>query len=633
MVVIAIILICIAHYIRTLRWELFIKSYEETNRSLLLLALSLGYSLNLVIPFKMGDFVRAVYAGKHMKNGMGFALATVIIDRYLDILVVGMLFAIFSFTGIAGSAESLGFYVFSAGVVLLITALIYWKRSAVKKIIKAIAGIFNTDIEIRILRFCWALIWNFKDMLKKINKGYLILTTFGMWALYLLSYFCFADFLSAFGETKSGIDIFFMLFAKGSIDSGGLDILSIKSGELLNYSNIGYLFYLMIPIAFLFLASALMGKKEKKTGNYVNLLPQMDEDEKRRFLEIYFSDEQRDFVQNYLKINRDVLIIRDYSAGSNATTLLCMKEGKNFFRKYAFGSDGDKLYQQIKWLQEYNGVIPLPEVLCYSKEDEFCYYDMPYDSSAVGLFNYAHSMPKSKAWQFVRQTIECLDNSLYQIHTRKADRDTIEKYIESKVVKNINTIMNAKHLKALMEYEELCINGKMYKNLPYFLKYLEKEKLVHIFENDTYSEIHGDLTIENIICTRDGNGVDDFYIIDPNTENIHSSSNLDYAKLLQSIHGGYEFLMATKKVEIAGNHINFVFTKSEAYSYLYRMLDAYMTEHFDKNRIRSIYYHEIIHWLRLMPYKIEKNGKRVLLFYAGMLMVMNDVVKKFEEQE
>ena len=31
--------------------------------------------------------------------------------------------------------------------------------------------------------------------------------------------------------------------------------------------------------------------------------------------------------------------------------------------------------------------------------------------------------------------------------------------------------------------------------------------------------------------------------------------------------------------------------------------------------------------------KIEKNGKRVLLFYAGMLMVMNDVINNFEEEQ
>ena len=92
-------------------------------------------------------------------------------------------------------------------------------------------------------------------------------------------------------------------------------------------------------------------------------------------------------------------------------------------------------------------------------------------------------------------------------------------------------------------------------------------------------------------------------------------------------------MVATKNVSIEKNHINFVFTKSESYTYLYSMLDEYMREHFTQERVKSIYYHEIIHWLRLMPYKIEKNGKRVLLFYAGMLMVMNDVINNFEEEK
>lgn len=100
---------------------------------------------------------------------------------------------------------------------------------------------------------------------------------------------------------------------------------------------------------------------------------------------------------------------------------------------------------------------------------------------------------------------------------------------------------------------------------------------------------------------------------------MHDSSNLDYGKLLQSIHGGYEFLMATKNVSIERNRINFVFTKSEAYTYLYDMLDKYMREHFAKERVKSIYYHEIIHWLRLMPYKIEKMEKGYCCFMPECL--------------
>lgn len=635
MLIIAIVLVCLAHFIRTLRWELFVKTYEKPNTKNLLQSLSIGYFINSFIPFKAGDLVRAWISGRKMKNGRGFALATVIVDRYLDILVVGILFAIFSAFNL-DSADSVWFYMFLAVGVLAVTLLVYILRGYVKKILKNIAGIFNARIEIRLLRFFWSLIWSFKDIFKKISKTRLLLETLGMWILYLTSYYCFAAFLSHQGSNMNWLDVFYMLFTKNSIHVGSLGAITVTQG-MLNTQMIWTGIYLFAPIVILFVISLCL--KSKNDGSvdseesYLNLIPQLDEDERRNFLETYFSNERREYIESYLKINQNILIIRDYSAGSNATTMLCMNNGKNFFRKYAFGADGDKLYQQIEWLQRFKDIIPLPDIMQYQKKDNFCYYDMPYDSQAVGLFDYAHSMPKENAWKFIKKATECLENSLYKVNQRPADKATIDEYIKSKVNKNLDKIMNAKYLKRLMEYDEIIINGRSFHNLPYYLPYLSEEHLYDIFKNDTYSEIHGDLTIENIICTRNADGDDDFYIIDPNTGNVHDSSNLDYGKLLQSIHGGYEFLMATKNVSIERNRINFVFTKSEAYTYLYDMLDKYMREHFEEERVKSIYYHEIIHWLRLMPYKIEKNGKRVLLFYAGMLMVMYDVVNNFEEEK
>ena len=635
MLIIAIVLVCLAHFIRTLRWELFVKTYEKPNTKNLLQSLSIGYFINSFIPFKAGDLVRAWISGRKMKNGRGFALATVIVDRYLDILVVGILFAIFSAFNL-DSADSVWFYMFLAVSVLAVTLLVYILRGYVKKILKNIAGIFNAGIEIRLLRFFWSLIWSFKDIFKKISKTRLLLETLGMWILYLASYYCFAAFLSHQGSNVNWLDVFYMLFTKNSIHVGSLGAITFTQG-MMNTQMIWTGIYLFAPIVILFVISLCLKSKDDEMldseEEYLNLIPQLDENERLNFLETYFSNERREYIESYLKINQNILIIRDYSAGSNATTMLCMNNGKNFFRKYAFGADGDKLYQQIEWLQRFKDIIPLPDIMQYQKQDNFCYYDMPYDSQSVGLFDYAHSMPKENAWKFIKKATECLENSLYKVNQRPADKATIDEYIKSKVNKNLDKIMNAKYLKRLMEYDEIIINGRGFHNLPYYLPYLSEEHLYDIFKNDTYSEIHGDLTIENIICTRNADGDDDFYIIDPNTGNVHDSSNLDYGKLLQSIHGGYEFLMATKNVSIEKNRINFVFTKSEAYTYLYDMLDKYMREHFEEERVKSIYYHEIIHWLRLMPYKIEKNGKRVLLFYAGMLMVMNDVVNNFEEEK
>ena len=583
----------------------------------------------------MGDLVRACVAGRKMQNGYAFSVATVVVDRFLDIITVGVLFVLFTYLGGVGySRASAYFYIYLGVGISLFLCLAWILRKYVKKIIRKIASIFNENIEFAILKFFWALIWIFHDIFKRMDKCRLLAVTGLMWILYLLSYGCFARFLSVGSTDVKMMDIFYTLFAKDSMRIGGLGIIP-SAGSVDDTIQIAYwLLFLLLPTVFLFLLSIVMRRPApmlEENAQRLNLLPHLNSSERLQFLELYFSSEQSAYIQKYLQMNRNVLVLRDYSAGSNASTMLCMYNNEQFFRKYAFGKDSDKLYEQIEWIKRFANILPLPDILRFDRQmGSYCFYDMPYGNNAISLFEYSHSMPKENAWNYIRELLERFENSLYTFNRRKADRETIQRYVDEKVDRNIEKIMSAKYLKNLMDYEGIYINGHLYKNMKYYLPYLRADHLYEIFKNDTYSQIHGDLTVENIICTRDDQGKDGFYIIDPNGGNIHDSPNLDYAKLLQSLHGGYEFLMATQNVDISRNKINFIFTKSETYNYLHSQLDAYMTAHFDRKRIRSIYYHEIIHWLRLMPYKIEKNGRRALLFYAGMLMVMNDVVNQFE---
>lgn len=623
---------CTAHFIRISRWKLFIKTYEKPHSKNLINALSMGYLLNFFLPFKLGDIVRALIAGRKMKNGYGFSLATVIIDRCLDVIVVGAVFIILFFINPNKIAVGTSImYIAAAAFIILFAALAWICRKPVKKGIRLIASIFNETLEFKTMKFFWALIWGVVDIIKKISRAKLLLYTIEMWGLYIVSYVCFAKFLTVYCSNDiNWINIFYILFAKNSIQIG--NIKSLSENTMLLYSQTSWLaLYLILPSMLILLLSLFIkNAPESKDERYLNLIPHLNTEERLDFLETYFSGEKSSYIQNYLKINQNILILRDYSAGSNATTMLCFDNDKNFFRKYAIGAESDKLYEQIQWLLRYKDTLPLCEIIGYERDGEYCYYDMTYESNAVGMFEYAHSMPREKAWSVLHEAIQCLEGALYTVNLTHADEITVSKYIDNKVTANINKIINAKYLKPLMEYEDIVINGKIYKNLPYYFQYMDKEHLFEIFKDDTCSVIHGDLTIENIICRRNASDRDSWYIIDPNTGNIHDSPNLDYGKLLQSIHGGYEFLMATKNVEIDKNRINFTYTKSEAYTYLFKSLDEYMSQKFSYERVRSIYYHEIVHWLRLMPYKIEKNGKRVLLFYAGMLMVMNDVIKKFE---
>ncbi|RII36808.1 UPF0104 family protein [Clostridium chromiireducens] len=641
MLILAISMLLLGHYFKMLRWRQFVQIYEKPQNDVLLKSLTIGYMVNFCLPFRIGDLIRSIYAGRKMKNGICFSIATVIVDKYLDIIAVGFLFLIFylgSFPKVT-LLYSLLFYIGLSVIVLFFSILAIKYSKHLKIFTKKISSIFDDEIELNLLYFSWSIISVFKDMYKKVNRKKLIYNTVLMWLWYITSYYLFAVFLSTFQSAVKLIDIFNLLFNSNNIFMSTIRISHVSSNLILQFPLIMGL-YILTPLIILYIISIYKTKvsgtlaennDEQLDVKYLKILPHVNKNEKLEFLEAYFSGLDREYFKKYMEINRDISIINDYSAGSNATTMLCTNGKQSFFRKYAFGDAGEKLYEQIRWLHEHENFLSLPKIISEGRGKGYCYYDMLYDNSYVGFFNYVHSMSIEDSWSIMKKTLNELEKKLYYLNNRRADKDTIKKYIDTKVIQNIEKIKRTKLLKTLIEYDELIINGTRYKNLNYFSKYLTFEYLYDVFKEDIYSDIHGDLTIENLICRRNGVYKEDFYIIDPNTGNLHDSSNLDYSKLLQSLHGGYEFLMNTRNVDITKNNINYLYIKSSAYNELYERYKKFLNKKFTYNKVKSIFFHEIIHWLRLMPYKIEIDSKRASVFYAGLIIVINEVIKMYEE--
>ena len=114
-------------------------------------------------------------------------------------------------------------------------------------------------------------------------------------------------------------------------------------------------------------------------------------------------------------------------------------------------------------------------------------------------------------------------------------------------------------------------------------------------KNDMITDTaHGDLTAENIIIRPDGS----FYFIDSNSGNKMNSKFLDYGKFLQSVHGNYELIMKERSLDLNKDDI-------EKYSCAY---DNFITTiSLSKEDMLICYYHELVHWLRLIPYKVKSN--------------------------
>ena len=518
--------------------------------------------------------------------------------------------------------------------------LVVLLRDLLKRCCLAVCSIFNDTIKLDGLVFCWSLINTFKD-LRRVNLWRLLLNTVLMWGAYLASYAVLGQAIIACGGAGGSfglVEVFNMLFGVKSVDvtslgvAGSLGLSDAARGLVIAWFLLPLVVMFAAPLLPEHLRAALNGAAEpianREAGqeNYLNLLPQVDPRDRGAFLNQYFSLQNKAYVAKFIEINQNITILQDYSAGSNATTMLCTDGAATFYRKYAFGADGAKLAEQLAWLRRNAARLPLCEILREGTGEGYCWYDMTYSGSAVGLFRYIHSNPPGKSAAILRSVLRALDEQLYRPTARPADPEKIEEYLNKKMDANLEKIRDARILKELWNYDRIWINGRSYRNLKELGRLFDHNALRTLFAADPVADIHGDLTVENIICRTDVENPDKaWYIIDPNTGNLHDSPYLDYGKLLQSLHGGYEFMMMTPRCTVQENHIDFQLTRSAAYDTLFEAVCDDLRARCGAAGLHSILAHELIHWLRLMPYKLNKDKKRAPMFYAGLVMVANDL--------
>jgi len=627
MLVAAVIIITLGHFFRVKRWKSLISVYEDVSDSTLMSYMSFGYMANMLLPFRLGDILRAVLCGKKLKNKTVFALSTIIIDRLLDVFFVALIYLWFY---IFENRQCLKELLFYSVLSFILFIGMFWAicfRKSLKTTMLFFSSIFNEKIQLWLLSLVWACIYTIKNILHRINKPHLIIRTALMWLCYMCSYCLFG-----LSSNRTTLEVVNDMFYPGGILPIEHYYNDIKTSTSLITSHFSFDFLSCLMLFFLGLFFSLFVKFSYKQQTEF-IIPYTNPNSRLDFLRIYFSSvHDSSYINSFLNINKDVTILRNLSAGSNATTILCIKDNNIIYRKYAFDSDADKLFKQTEWLRKNRQDLSLTDILAVNRLEKVCSYDMPHINNAIGFFDYIHSSPDERSWEILSSVLA--DMSTHYEKTRFADADdtTIREYVQKKVINNLNLITASPALRHLLAHKTLVINGVEYMNLSSFISKLHNMDFwLEIFKSDYYSDIHGDLTIENIICSP--SFPKGYYLIDPNNENIHNSPGLDFGKLLQSLHGSYEFLMHSQKATINKNTISYNITRSSSYDNIYKQLRRCVIDNYDPSFVKSMYFHEIVHWLRLMPYKINNDAERAPVFYAGMIIVINNIFKEFIDND
>ena len=190
------VLLC-AHAVRAIRHSLLFAKGDLPERFGLLLALSVSYALNALVPFRIGEMVRGLFIAARLRLRLPYVLATIVAERFADLPAVALIALGLVLVGAEGSPALLRPAALLTGAALVIGsgAVLVRRVDAVRRLVWRCASVFNDAIRLSIVEFIWTAS-SFLTGGPLLSPRFFAATAV-MWSLYLSSYWLFARALSA----------------------------------------------------------------------------------------------------------------------------------------------------------------------------------------------------------------------------------------------------------------------------------------------------------------------------------------------------------------------------------------------------------------------------------------------------
>ena len=619
--------------IRAVRWQILLPENMQHEKRKLLLYTSIGSLLNTVVPLRMGDLIRASLLSKGIpESRFSTSLTSVLIERMTDGILIALIILVINTLYPASSLPIAAWMLIVPGIIVS-TWILISKSNNFKKLIFLVSSLWNTTIQISILDFFWTL--NLQIKYKRYLSWHYLLASALMWGSYFSSYACFANTFPQLLPIQ-----IFQLFHSENLNG------SLTTAYEAGYSPeiiFGIALFLLTPLFFVFLYSVFfrLDSNGQHTRGFLrhfsdnltlsNLgLPSSFSGKGgitgvySKFLHSHFSN--RVDLLSILGSQgfEDCKIARVFHGGSGAITAVIEKSEGLSIRKVANFSEAQKLEEQYFWLESASkNNLPATKAFNFVKQPAFCFYEMPYVLGSLDMYEWIHAVPIDSSSDTLKNIIEVISYHHEQNSKDPEANDTLDEYLSAKVIQNIDAIRSI--VSQLIDPYDFTINGIQFSIQEWsFLENIDFIKSILV--NKVQTDIHGDLTIDNLIVDSSHN----WTLIDPNPSTIYKSALMDWGKLLQSLHTGYEFLDRHTEVAFNQKSIRYLSYRSDKYQALYSILLIELEKRYGKLGTKQAFLHEIIHYLRLLPYKFKVNDKKGLLFFAVTCNIIRDFKECYE---
>jgi len=552
---------------------------------------SIGSFLNIITPFRLGEVYRYSFMRKKYQSNRLIILNAISIERMMD--AGSLVLIIISLYGL----NTLNILKLQTSF-LMILILVYLTIFALANKVSIVTK--NASLTKQIF------------YLGKSRAKEIFILFQAVWATYLIAGFLVT---LVYSEDFRG----WMIWNVSSFR-----VINFMNGEInlsWKYNDLFVLIFLFFGIVIAFFGHQSNRFLDRLTSSKSDSLT------KEYTQSVLFQSRNRDLflsapISKYWReVKKKDLCLEIYNGGSGAV-VFSLATNPYLLRKVAFGRQRPRLIDQHDFLKK------------HFKKWNFPYVENPTLGRDYFSFDMEKIYPSKTIYE---ELVLCHESDLIEAHATRIfefiDTANLDVgFINQADLRSKTEVLWNKKLQRILKqtklqipwffvHKSIDINGRSFKNLE--IVFEEIRRIVISIEGlSSITTPHGDSTLGNLLVRES-----DLQIrgIDPNPSQIIRNVSIDHGKVLQSLMGQYEDLMASGDILEIG--LGYVFyTQMERHSIeiaseKYLQLLAVDSKVFKHSQIMCF-----VSMMRLLPYRLEQDPKSAPIFAARTIELGNRIL-------